>query len=169
MYTLWAYEWKSNTYQLIKDNVAIGSINMSGVIEPNRRLFVLAGGHLEATPGSPPAGLIVFDIHDIEAEPDAIMRQDWTNLMTGCEAITNATAPGMAYDADLDAIVAWPSFGDSVYLLDLVNKVCIERSYPKGPPVANGTYGRFRYFPGLHTFAAVSQAEDDAFTLRLED
>jgi hypothetical protein len=65
-------------------------------------------------------------------------------------------------------MVGWAG-GDTVYLFNPDTKSCQAVTHAGGPgaQVANGTMGRFRYFPQLKVFALVNNWNQDAYTLRL--
>ena len=97
----------------------------------------------------------------------------------------------ISYDPVLDRIVGWAG-GHTLYVIDTTKTTdpvsptmsCKAlTNYPGGPaqtpPVPaqpagvltgaqyNGTFGRFRYFPGLDVFAVVNDWQQNAFTFRM--
>jgi len=156
---VWSYDIDTNRYTLLNDQGASLDYHMTGRVDPKRKLFFVMGAS-----GSPGGGLVVFDI----ASGSTHARQSWTSQVAGCEALLSAIYPGLAYDPVQDKLVGWPG-GDSVYLFDPDAKSCTKVTYPggPGPQNANGTNGRFRYFPGLNVFALVNDWKQNAFTLRL--
>jgi hypothetical protein len=65
-------------------------------------------------------------------------------------------------------MIGWAG-GDTIYVLDLDTKACTAVTHGGGPGAqnANGTMGRFRYFPSLNVFAVICDWKRNAFTLRL--
>jgi hypothetical protein len=128
---------------------------LSGVIDPDRKLFFMIGG-----PGQ-------FWAIGIGANSKFEL-QDWSHKVTGCDPLRFAHSPGLAYDAERKEIVGW-SGGDTVYLFQPETRRCSTETYPGGPGAAqpNGTFGRFRYFSRLGAFALVNDWKQNAFLLRL--
>ncbi len=93
---------------------------------------------------------------------------DWSHKVTGCDRLLRANYPGLAYDPVRKQVVSWAG-GDTVYLFDPDTRTCSSETYPggPGPAQANGTLGRFRYFPELGVYALVNDWKQNAFLLRL--
>ena len=150
---LWTYDFSTNTYTEVHENVS-SVLDAHGVIDPKRRLFFVVGEG-------------VFHAYDIR--PDrGYPRTNLTSQVAGCGPLINAVVPGLAYDPVQDRIVGWAG-GDTVYLFNPDMRTCTPVTFPGGPGAANslGTYGRWRYFPGLGVFALVNEAGQNAYTLRL--
>lgn len=161
-YNLWSYDITNSKYVKLNDSDQTGAhidYHMTGRVDPKRKLFVIAGGG-DAEGG----GLRVFDI----AAGSAYAQQDWTHEVEGCDALLAATSPGLAYDSAQDRMIGWAG-GNAVITLDLDAKRCTTTEYANGPGAqnANGTFGRFRYFPKLGVFAVVNDYRRNAFALRL--
>jgi hypothetical protein len=132
---------------------------MTAVIDQDRRLFVMFGGE-----GDGNGGVKVINI----GPRSNYQVQDWNARVKGCDALRNASYPGLAYDPVQKLIVGWAG-GDTVYLFNPDTKSCTPLTYPNGPgeQQPNGTHGRFRYFANLDVFALVNDVRQDAFLLRL--
>jgi len=89
--------------------------------------------------------------------------------------------PGFTFDSVANDFVGWPNQGNSIYILtpDPANQrlTCQKKTFPGGPPnsahtaaganSSNGTFGRFRYFPGPDVFVLVNDWNIPAYVLRL--
>ena len=108
-------------------------------------------------------GVQVFDVG-----PAAPRAAELDEPGVGCDGLIAALSPGLAYDPVLDRLVGWAG-RDTVYVFDPDAKACTTVSYGGGPGEqnANGTFGRFRYFPDLDVFAIVNDPQKNAYTLRL--
>jgi hypothetical protein len=159
-YNLWSYDLTTNHYTLLNDSNATSAhidYHMTGRVDPKRNLFIVVGG-VAASGG----GMQVFDLAG-----STHAQQDWTNQVTGCDALLSANSPGFAYDAGRDRFVGWAG-GNVVYLFDPDAKKCETVTYGGGPKAQeNGTFGRFRYFPALGVFAVVNDPDQNAYTLRI--
>jgi len=129
----------------------------AAVIDPERKLFFMMGG-----PGQ---------IWAIDIRPGAkFALKNWSSNVKGCEGLTHAPYPGLAYNSKEKKIVGWTG-GSNVYLFDPETKTCTTKEFSGGPGTAqsNGTLGRFRYFPELNVFAVVNDWKQNAFVLRLSE
>jgi hypothetical protein len=151
---LFLYDPAKNSYARLQVLSGV-DYHLSGVIDPETRLFFMIGG---------PGQLWAIDI----AAGSKFALQDWSHKVTGCERLLHAPSPGLAYDPDQRVIAGWTG-GDSVYLFHSDTHTCTAETYPGGPGPAqpNGTFGRFRYFPRLGVFALVNDWKQNAFLLRL--
>jgi hypothetical protein len=177
---LYRYNLQTNSYARITPPFGFTtSIYLSGAIDPTRKLFVLVGGCNggTCTPGS---GVFVADVSD----PTSTTQQDWTAatladancaefLRGGVNPIGTGN-PGITFDSVANDFVGWPNQGNSVYIMtpDPVNRrlTCQKQTFASGPPnsaSSNGTFGRFRYFPGLDVFVLVNDWNIPAYVLRL--
>lgn len=145
-----SYDSKTNTYTEL-NHYATFSYQMTGAIDPEKKLFVLFGGGMARG----------FDLRQKRL-------LIWDNETAGCFGLQNAAYPGLAYDSKLKKIVGWAG-GDAVYIFNSEKKDCTQVRYPNGPgkPQQTGTLGRFRYFPALDVFALVNDWQQDAYLLRL--
>jgi hypothetical protein len=151
---LFRYDPAKNVYTSV--TVVSGvDYHLSGVIDPHGKLFFLIGG---------PGQLWAIDI----GKGSKYIVQDWSHKVSGCEPLLHAPYPGLAYDPERKLIVGWAG-GDTVYFLNSDTRACSSETYPGGPGPAqpNGTFGRFRYFPGLGVFALLNDWKENAFLLRL--
>jgi hypothetical protein len=186
---LYTYNNASNTYKQISPIYGFStSGSMYGGIDPLRRLFVAVGNCPHGTCYSN-TGVIVADI----SNPASTIGQNWTAatmadpncaqfLSGGVSPLFYGDhAPGLTYDTVANTFVGWPNEGDSVYIItpDVANKrlTCQMLNFSGGPPNSahqgsnstNGTYGRFRYFPGPDAFVLINDYNIPAYILRLRD
>jgi len=151
---LFSYDYTKNLYTQLRGYSGI-DYHLTGIVDPERRLFVLVGG---------PGQLWAIDIRP----GSKYELRDLAKRQNGCDPILHAAYPGLAYDTEQKAIVGWAG-GDTVYVLHPDTAICDVVTYPGGPGAAqqNGTEGRFRYFPALGVFALVNNWQQNAFALRL--
>jgi hypothetical protein len=150
----YSYDPRGNVYAHLNSYYGV-DYHLTGVIDPARRIFLLMGGGGQ--------------LWSIDIRPRSKYElKDLSRLQHGCEALTHAAYPGLAYDSSQNRIVGWAG-GDTVYLFQPETATCKEVTYPGGPGAAqpNGTNGRFRYFPSLGVFAVVNDWKQNAYTLRL--
>jgi hypothetical protein len=152
---LFRYDPDRNSYKKLRALPGV-DYRLSGVIDPDRKLLFMIGG---------PGQFWVIDI----SENSKFDLQDWSRKVTGCDPLRYAHSPGLAYDAGLREIVGWAG-GDTVYLFHADTRACSTETYSggPGPTQANGTFGRFQYFPKLDAFALINDWKQNAFLLRLE-
>jgi hypothetical protein len=133
------------------------------VIDPKRKLFIFMGVEYQSTTPH----MMAVDL----SSGSSFAVQDWSSQVTGCDALTGMTYPGLVYGPVLDLIVGWPNVGNTVYLFDSDHKTCTAQTFPNGPTNSlastTGTFGRFQYFPVLNAYAVVTLATLDAFELKL--
>jgi hypothetical protein len=155
----YSYSFDKNSYSRLQFDTRDVSYHMTAVIDQDRRLFVMFGGE-----GDGNGGVKVINI----GPRSNYQVQDWNARVKGCDALRNASYPGLAYDPVQKLIVGWAG-GDTVYLFNPDTKSCTPLTYPNGPgeQQPNGTHGRFRYFANLDVFALVNDVRQDAFLLRL--
>ncbi len=162
---LYQYTYETDTYKKVSDFGLL--LNMAPVLDPKRKLLFFFGNDEGVLPS-----VWVVSI----APGSNYAKQDWTAQVQGCDALMTGEDFGMAYDPVQDRIVAWPNFGNTVYIFNPNTKTCSTQTFAGGPPdsehksttrTSTGTYGRFRYFPDLGVFALVNDWDIDAFTLRL--
>jgi len=185
---IYSYNFQTNTYALATPQQGfITSIFLDGAIDPSRKLFVLVGGCSTTTSCGPGDGVFVADI----SNPTTTTQQNWTaatmadpncaEFLSGGVNPINASNPGIAFDSVANDFVGWPNQGNNVYIMtpDTVNQrlTCQKLTFPNGPPnsahttaganSSNGTFGRFRYFPGLDVFVLINDFNIPAYVLRL--
>nr|WP_246357698.1 Ig-like domain-containing protein [Pyxidicoccus fallax] len=129
----------------------------NAVVDPRRKLYVEVGQ------GS-------TDTWTIDALGKFVPKR--TRLATtGAREIEDGGNPGVDYDPVTDRIVAWKGGGD-IYTLDLGTRVWTKHAalgtVVPGPANLNGTYGRFRYVPGLNVFVVVNTVDTNVFVYRLD-
>lgn len=144
--------------------------NRMGVIDPVRKLFFGLG---DAVDGQ------AFRIDISGADPN------YTPVpinATNCGLMNSEVAPGLAYDSVTGTIVGWAG-GNTVYIYNPATDSCTQRVFSTYPPATtpspppawctnlaqqcNGTWGRFRYFPGPNVFALVNEWDQNAWLLKL--
>jgi hypothetical protein len=161
---LYAYSFDANNWKLVLPDPYGIDYHMNGAIDPKRKLFIILGAS-----GATGGGVQVFKIAGTSSKTTP-------HVDSSCNSILSSPSPGVTYDLVLDKIVVWPNFGNTVYLLDDTNWTCKAVTYSGGPPdsqqlgrpsTTNGTFGRFRYFPGKGVYALVNGANTDGFALRL--
>ncbi len=146
-----SYNYDTNTMKVLARNEII-NYYVTAVVDPKRQKFFMFGQGQ------------AFSI-DISGNDTAYSLK--TLAASGCGFIS-PSAPGAAYDPVQDRIVGWQG-GNTVYVYNPDTDSCTTVTYPNGPGAQQslGTYGRFRYFPGLGVFALVNDASQNAYTLRL--
>jgi hypothetical protein len=151
---LFRYDPAKNAYKRLRALPGL-DYHLAGVIDPGRKLFFMIGGPGQVWAVNMQAG-------------SGFPVQDWSRKAAGCEHLMFANAPGLAYDPLRKVIVGWKG-GDTVYLLDPETRSCSSQTYPggPGPAQANGTFGRFRYFPELGVFVIMNDWRQNAYLLRL--
>jgi len=101
-----------------------------------------------------PAALGWYQIPNTQLRPVCAGEHGFPEVLgnSGCPSITGA----------------W-SGGNTVYLLDTGTWTWTPVTYPNGPGAAlgAGTYGRFRYLPGLGVYAVANSVDSNAYALRL--
>jgi hypothetical protein len=150
---LYKYDSGNNTYTKLSSVHGV-DYHLSGVIDSKRKLLLFVG-----------AGQTwAINI----AHGSNYNLQNWSSKVRGCDGLTNAVYPGLAFDSKQSLIVGWAG-GDSVYLFNPDTKVCDLKTFPEGPgrQQENGTHGRFAYFPSLDIFVLVNDWAQNALLLRL--
>jgi hypothetical protein len=86
-----------------------------------------------------------------------------------CDALFAANVPGLEYDTRHQRLVGWTGKNDTLYVLDAATGTCAEQHHGPPPPAAVlGPVTRFRYFAEFDSFVTVTDADSNAFALRLE-
>jgi hypothetical protein len=147
-----SYDADANSYRLLNSH-AVTDYHETGAIDPGRRLYFLFGGGF--------AHKIDISGRDQKYQLESLQAK-------GCEFV-KAVYPGVDYDESRHALVGW-SGGDRVDIYDPDTDSCSSKTYPNGPgpQQANGTGGRFRYFPQLGVFGLVNSFTQNAYVLRME-
>ncbi len=135
-------------------------VHSTAAIDPKRRLFVLIGSGA----GAPQA--LKWDLD--RPGPATDLR----SVTTGDKEIERAYAPGFDFHPGSGVFVAW-SGGADVHVLDPASWRWTRRAPAPGnravpaPQLSTGTYGRFRYVPGLDLFILMNGVERNVFVYRL--
>jgi hypothetical protein len=184
---LYTYSYATNTYNRITSSKGFTTgIYLSGAVDLSRKLFVMVGACSDSSCG-PGSGVFVADI----SNPASTTQQDWTlatmadpncaEFLNGGANPINGSNPGFTFDSVADDFVGWPNYGNSVYIMtpDVANQrmTCQKLTFANGPPNSShsnnlpntsyGTFGRFRYFPGLDAFVLVNDWNIPAYILKL--
>lgn len=135
-------------------------VHATAALDPHRRLMVLIGSGTE----QPQA----FKWNLDRGGPATDLRA----VTTGDKEIERAYAPGFDFDEVSRNFVAW-SGGTSVYVLDpdhwrwVRQPPATDNTADPGPQQASGTFGRFRYVPGLDVFVLMNGVDRNVFVYRL--
>jgi hypothetical protein len=135
-------------------------VHATAAIDPKRRWFVLIGSGTD----SPQALRWHLD------RPGRAV--DLRPVTSGDKEIERAYAPGFDFHGPSGRFVAWAGGGD-VYVLDADAWKWMRRAPAPGngalphPQLATGTYGRFRYVPGLDLFVLMNGVDRNVFMYRL--
>lgn len=167
-----SYSADTNTMTQLASGQAHGvaHIHSYGVLDPKRHIFLMMG-----------AGYAAW--FDLNVSPPQLVDVSLqvgggtcgTTTDPNYPSIQDAPSPGLAYDPVQDKIVGWPG-GNTAYIIDTSQTTsttptltCSTVTFSGGPPASqpNGTFGRFRYFPGLNIFALVNDWQQNAFILRM--
>jgi len=148
--TFWKYDVPSDNWSDLGQLSACGRLNLTSSIDPKTRSYFCLGNG-------------IFDRIQIDRSHKV------THLKaSGCDPLRSAAAPGFDFDSSQNRMVGWVGTG-SVYTYDTDLDACTRQDFPggPGPQQPNGTFGRFRYFPGLGIFALVNDSRQNAYVLRL--
>jgi len=146
----WKYDPSADNWTSLGDVKACSRLNMTSAVDPGRRLYFCIGS------GS-------FSKISLSGGHKATALKG-----RGCEGLVAAGGPGFDFDSLQKRFVGWAG-GATVYIYDPDSDSCETNSFvgDPGPQQANGTFGRFRYFPALNVFALVNDWKEDAYILRL--
>lgn len=156
--------------------------DITGVVDPLRRLFWVVGGHGQRYPGSAPGrshgNILVWDIAQAKAVTDdwvttgggffsnkSFIRQSDQWFESGGGDIYNTMAPGIDYDSATDSLVAWPNLG-APYALNLTTKEWVKLNAEGSPPYGNnagGTFGRWRYAAAYNVFILINSISQNVY------
>jgi hypothetical protein len=120
----------------------------AAVVDPVRRLFFAFG--------TSTLGPIVYDIDNAEHASEA-----W--VTTGADAVVEAYAVGVDYDAATDNMVAWSGGAPCELDMDTREWTCLEAAGAPATQNVNGTFGRWRYIPAYNVFILVNTPEENVF------
>jgi len=146
----WKYDLSADSWTSLGEVSACSPLNMTAAVDPIRKLYFCIGN------GS-------FSKISLSGSHKA------TSLKgRGCEGLVAAGGPGFDFDSSQNRLVGWAG-GGTVYIYDPDSDSCATKTFEGDPgrQQANGTYGRFRYFPALKVFALVNDWKQDAYFLRL--
>ena len=146
----WKYDPGADNWTSLGEVTACSPLNMTSAVDPVRKLYFCIGN------GS-------FSKISLSGSHKA------TSLKgQGCEGLVAAGGPGFDFDSSQNLLVGWAG-GATVYIYDPNSDSCGTRTFAgdPGPQQANGTFGRFRYFPALNVFVVVNDWKEDAYILRL--
>lgn len=140
------------------DNFTNGGLGLAltGRVHPTARRFVAVGGGTVYTWDLDAPGNIAESTVALADPPPGFDRAN----------------PGLDYAAPVDRIVWWGG-GTSLWSLDLDGMTWVEHpaaaenTVVPPEPVANGTYGRFRYAIASDVFVLVNEATQNVFVRRL--
>lgn len=111
-------------------------------------------------------GEVILRWYDVSS-PSANNLVSQSLTTSGCAEFMADGDAGWQYDQALDRLVAWRT-GNDVYLMNPDNGVCETRSFPGGPTaVEAGTFGRFRYIPGLNKYVVCNSIDANCHALVL--
>lgn len=148
----WSYSPTTNAWTSLANVTGCYKLNATTVIDPGRRLYFCIGngGFWKVSLNSP------YTITDIQTA-------------SGCSALISASGPGFDYDPLQKVLVGWAG-GNTVYVYNPDTNNCTAQTYPNGPstPQANGTYGRWKFFPSVGVFALVNAWDQNAWALRID-
>lgn len=151
--TLAAFDYKSQSWSNIGGNGSTYYATMT--FDTKRRLLVSVGGGSLRT-------------WDVTTTPVTFAAR----ASTGDTTMVRANNPGCEYDPVMDRVVCWWG-GADVYLLNTADWSWEKRSPASGntvtppQPLANGTYGRFRYVPSKNVYVLANDVAQNVFIYRL--
>jgi len=98
-------------------------------------------------------------VYDITNNSD--VTANW--ITNGGNALIAEGAPGLAYDANSDNLVAW--HGGAVHVLNMQTRAWTRKSAVGAPPLpaSNGTFGRWRYVSQYNVFILVNSVDDNVY------
>lgn len=145
---LFAYSHDDNAWtQLNGDYI----YEMTSVVDTTRGQLVMVGG----------GQVWAYDLMGGD-----FTRQEWAT--TGGDAFIAAGGVGLAYDPVSDRIVGWSD--GPVWVLDPDSRAWTRYDVDGAPtPSINGTYGRWRYVPGVNAFVLVTDVDADVHFFKLTD
>lgn len=157
-YELVRYDFTTDRFTLLTNyntdaNAYIGTA-MHGVLDPARRLLVMAGGGA---------------IKVVNLASPTFVHAEWT-VPAACATWAGAPNPGLAYDPVSDKVVGTTGRSNVLYVLDTATRGCTAQTFPGAtvptPRHNNGVFGRFQYLPDLDAFLLLNDPYQDALLLR---
>jgi len=150
--SFWQYNPATDKWTDLKDlsSSTCNKLDANAVIDPVRRNYVcIGGGEFQKISLTSP-----FTVTSLNG--------------AGCGTLASDNAPGFAFDPTRNVFVGWNG-GNTVYTYNPDTDSCSSQSYTGGPGAqqADGTYGRFRYFPALGVFVVVNSVTENAYSLRV--
>ncbi len=127
------------------------STNADSVIDVSRQLFVCAGGG---------------NLYTIALSNSATVND---TAASGCSTVAASTAPGIGYDPVQQLVVFWFG-GNSIVYYNATSHSCTTftpTGTGPGVQLANGTYQRFAYMPGIGAFVVANGIGTNLYTLQL--
>jgi hypothetical protein len=139
---LWAYDHEANKWtKLNGDNFYYQTL----AVDTRRGLLIGAGNKA---------------VFAYELKKGNLKRQEWK--MSGAEEFIQGANPGLDYDPVADKVVGWHK--GKVYALDVEKRAWTMKDAAGGPKdSANGTYGRWRYVPGVNAFILVTDWDKNVY------
>jgi hypothetical protein len=148
--TFWKYDATFDNWTGLGNVSACGRLNLTSAIDPQAGFYFCIGNGL-------------FDRISLRGSPKV------THLNgAGCAELISVAGPGFDFDSAQNLMVGWAG-NNAVYVYDPATDACTKQTFPggPGPQQPNGTFGRFRYLPGMGIFVLVNDWKQNAFALRL--
>jgi hypothetical protein len=147
----WSYDPGANAWSNLTNIGAVCSgTTTNGTIDVKRRMFICAAnGDFASISLTAP-----YTVTSLKG--------------TGCNNVYGPGGAAIDYDSANQDEVMW-SGGNTVYVYNRDTDSCTAQTFPNGPPSmgVNGSFGKFRYFPGLGVFVVVTDINQNAYALRL--
>lgn len=146
----WSFNPDNGMFTQLNTARWVVDYRMNAALDTKRRQFVMIGD-----------GLYIIDL-----AKNTFRLQPTTNAPT---LVTSRQAPGLAYDAYSDRMVAWHG-GSEVWSLDMDTYVWTQVAVNSGPRSAaptQGTFGRWAYVPQYGVFMLVNSIDENAWVFRL--
>lgn len=145
---LFAYSHDDNAWTQLSDDYIY---EMTSVVDTTRGQLVMVGS------GS---------VWSYDLAGGDFARQEWAT--TGGDAFIAGGGVGLAYDPVSDRIVGWSD--GPVWVLDPESRAWTQYDVDGAPtPSINGTYGRWRYVPGVNAFVLVTDVDTDVHFFKLTE
>jgi hypothetical protein len=169
---LQSYDTSAHTLKSYDDGFGSMNIEFVTTIDPNRHIMVGVGGYGSAGPlNSSKVGVLVWDL----TNPG----NSFVAKTSGGSSVEGRDSLGFQFHPGSKTFIAWFG-GATVWRLtppsDLRNGTWqwtqVGAAAGSATPTsenARGTYGRFRYVPGLDLFVAVNRIDENVYVYRLPD